>query len=203
MRFFRSSWSIPSGLLVTAVWILIAGAAGAVLDADVDIDPNSPGYDGSGGHVDASGSSFGSSVYFVCIDADNDFEIYCETDHPDKLRLSARQGTVEQGRKGNNANAVMDVGVMGGIAENTQIPLSCERVEVKGRSNDGTERVEARCTLKGCDIPGELTVGQIQSAVDCIDAAVANGNLGKKVQNLKLNDDNEIGGRIRSKGVWD
>jgi len=187
--------------LATAALVLIAGTVGAVIDADVDIAPNSPGYNGSGGFVDTSGISFESSVYFTCADDDNDFDLYCETNHPDKVSLSTNQGTVGQMKKGNNANAVLDVVKIGGIAVGAEIPLSCEKVQVTGKLSEKTGKIEAQCKLKGCEIPN-LTVNQVLSAIACIDASLANGSLGGKVQNLKLDKDNKIGGKIKSKGTW-
>jgi hypothetical protein len=202
MHFPKIHQNIFSALLVTAMLTLIAGVARAILDADVDIKPDSPGYDGSAGYVDASGTSYSSAVAVYCTDADNDFHIYCETDHPDKVSLSNAQGQVSQTKKGNNATAAIDVDRMGGIDVDAEFLLSCEKVQVKGKSNDSTERAEVQCMLKGCEIPGALTINQIRSAIDCIDGSVASGDIGKKVQKLRVGNDNRIQGKIKSKGDW-
>jgi hypothetical protein len=48
-----------------------------------------------------------------------------------------------------------------------------------------------------------LTADQIASAIDCIESAVDNDDLGKRVQTLELSSDDRISGRIKSRGSLD
>jgi hypothetical protein len=207
MRFSKSLWKSSSAFVAMTALILIAGGANAQFfdDYAYEIDPDSPRYDWSDGYLDGSGSSSGAGVDFFCQDADNLFYIGCETDHPDSVNLSANQGKVNQTKKDNNAEAFIDVYEMGGIIEDSTYYLSCDRVQVKGMANYKNDKIQTQCILKGCEIPASLTVGQIQSASDCADNAEKNGDLGKSVQTLKLNNKNLINGRIKSKGYpyWD
>jgi hypothetical protein len=154
-------WNVPSVLLATAALILLAGVAGAILNADSAIDPDSPKYDGSGGYVDASGSVFETGVWLHCIDNDNNFTIGCDSDHPDGVNLTPVQGKVDQKKKDNNAEAWMAVDTMGGIFEDDVYPLICDRMQIKGKLNDDKLTIESQCTLTKCEIPGSLTIDQI------------------------------------------
>lgn len=207
MRYSSSLWGAASAFLATAALILIAGVASAQFfdDYAYSIDPDSPGYDGSDAWVEASGSSYSAGVEFYCTDIDNDFYIGCETTHPDNVNVSKNQGKVDQKKNGNNAYAYISVGEMGGMVEETEFELSCNRVQVMGMANIDNDKVKSQCMLKGCEIPEGLTVGQIGSAIDCIDAAEASGDLGRRVQSLKLNNNNRIGGKIQAAGsaYWD
>ena len=203
MRFSKSSWNVSPALLATAALILIAGVAGAVFDSNDDILPDSPNYNGSGGYVDASGNIFATGVYFMCADADNDFEIGCDSEHPDKVSLSTNTGRVDQRKNGNNAHAWMSVVKMGGIVEDTTFDLDCEKVQLKGKSNDKTDKIDAQCTLKKCVVPGGLLIDQVRSAEACIEDSEENGEIGKKVTTLKLDRNNLLGGKITSKGLRD
>jgi hypothetical protein len=203
MRFSKSFWNVPSALLATAALVLIAGLAGAVFDADVGIIPDSPNYDGSGGWVDGSGEDYSTGVYFSCEDADNAFEIGCDSWHPDNVTISPKQGKVDQKKTDNNAYAYMSVGEMGGIVEETEFELDCKKVQIKGKANDDKLTAESKCTLTKCNIPGGLTLDQIASAEACIDAAEDAGDIGKKVSTLKLDNQNLLKGNIWSKGTWD
>lgn len=202
MRFSKFFWNASWALLATAALIAIAGMAGAILDDSADIFPaKSPDYDWSGGYVDASGTFFSSGVYFQCEDADNSFRIHCDADHPDKVRLSGQKGKVDQTKKDNNAQVWAKVSKVDGVSLGNEGDLICEQAKVKGKMDGRTEKIEVQCLLKGCEIPF-LTSNQIASLFRCIDGAVENGNLGKKVQNLKLDSANKIGGKIKSKGFW-
>ena len=200
MRLSKSYWNV---LLATAAVILMAGLAGAIFDSDDPIYPDSPQYNGSGGWVDGSGEDFSTGVWFGCSDSDNDFYIGCDSDHPDSVKLSNNQGKVDQRKRDNNGYAYLDVYEMGGIVEDTEFGLDCERVQLKGKSNDNNDRMDVQCMLKGCQIPEGLTVGQLQSAETCIDDAQDLDNIGRRVTNLRLNNNNELGGKITSKGVRD
>jgi len=203
MRFRKSFWNAPSALLATATLILLTGVAGAIFNSSNDIDPDSPNYDGSAGYVDGSGSSFSTGVYFMCVDIDNDFQIGCDTDHPDKVKLTRWRGEVNQKKKDNNASAWMWVGMLGGIDEgDTLFPLDCEKVQLKGKSNDRNEKIESECKLTKCELPTSLSEDQYRSAEACIDDAEATGDLGKKVTTLKRDNNGLLGGKIKSKGVW-
>ncbi len=115
MSFSKFFWGISRGLLAATALILIAGMAFAILDDGADIFPaKSPDYDWSGGYVDARGTVFSSGVYFQCTDEDNDFRIHCDTDHPDKVRLSGQKGRVDQTKKDNNAHVWANVSTVDG-----------------------------------------------------------------------------------------
>jgi hypothetical protein len=202
MRFSRFFWNTSCVLLAIASLILIAGMAGAILDEDVDIYPaESPNYDESGGYVDASGNVFASAVYFRCLDDENHFIFVCETDHPDKVSLWREKGRVDQRKRGNNAHVWFQASKVGGLGVEREGDLICEQAKVKSKTNARTEKIEAQCMLKGCEIPF-LTSNEIRSVFGCLDNAVENGNLGKKVQNLKRDSAFKISGKIKSKGFW-
>ena len=203
MRFSKTFWNVPSALLATAALVLIAGLAGAVFDSDEDIYPDMPNYSGSGGWVDGSGSDYSTGVWFSCEDNDNAFSIGCDSEHPDNVTISPKQGKVDQKKKDNNAYAYLDVGEMGGIVEETEFELDCQKVQIKGKSNDDTQAIESKCTLTKCQIPGGLTLDQIASAEQCIDDAEDAEDIGKKVTTLKLDNNNLLKGNIWSKGTWD
>jgi len=200
MRLSKSYWNV---LLATAAVILMAGIAGAIFNSDDSIDPDSPNYNGSGGWVDGAGEDFSTGVYFMCLDNDNDFQIGCDSEHPDGVKLSNNQGKVDQRQRDNNAYAYISVTEMGGIADDTEYELDCDRVQLKGKSNDNNDKMDVQCRLKGCEIPGDLTVAQIQSAETCIDDAQDLDNIGKRVTNLRLNNKNLLRGKITSRGVRD
>jgi hypothetical protein len=202
MLFSKSIWKVSPALLATAALILITGVAGAVFDADRLIDPNSPNFDGSGGWVDGSGDDFSTGVYFFCGSLDASFEMGCYSEHPDDVSISSNQGKVEQKKRGNNARAYMNVAELGGITVDTEFDLDCQKVQLKGKSNDNTERLESKCTLTKCQIPGALSRDQIASAMQCIEDQEDAGNIGRKVTKLSLDKNNLIKGRIWSRGVW-
>jgi hypothetical protein len=203
MLFSKSIWKVSPALLATAALILITGVAGAVFNADRAIDPNSPNFNGSGGWVDGSGENYSTGVYFMCTDSDNDFEMGCDSNHPDRASMSTNSGKVDQRKNDNPGDAWMVVNEMGGIDEGgATIPLDCDRVQLKGKSNDRNDKIDSQCTLKSCDIPGALTVDQVRSAIACMDDSVDNGSLGKNVESLKLKNDT-IEGKITSKGLRD
>ena len=213
MRFRKSFWKVSPALLAAAALILIAGVVGAVIDADESIDPESPNYDASEGGVDVSGDEFEARVSFrsSCFDPDNDknnndFEFGCESTHIDRVNLSTHQGQLDQRTRNNNAHAWMDVTEIGGAVKNTVYDLACVKVLIKGKSNDDTEKIEAQCMLRKCTLPKTnnndfKSAQQFQSALDCLDRSEEDGSLGKRVQTLRLADD-EFGGEITSKGVW-
>jgi len=203
MRFRESFWNVPSALLATATVILFTGVAAAIFDSSNEIDPDSPNYDGSAGYMDGSGSDFSTGVDFMCVDIDNDFQIGCDSDHPDKVKLARWRGEVNQQKKDNNASAWMWVGMLGGIDEGgTLFPLDCEKVQLKAKSNDRNEKIESECKLTKCELPTSLSEDQFRSAEACIDDAEATGDIGKRVTTLKRDNNNLLGGKIKSKGVW-
>jgi hypothetical protein len=202
MRFSKSFWHVSWALLATAALIVIAEMAGAILDDGADIFPaESPNYDGSGGYVDARGAVFSSGVYFSCLDPDNQFIFYCDTDHPDKVSLSGEKGRVDQTKRDNNVHVWFKASKVGGLEVERDGDLICEQAQVKSKTDGRSEKIEVQCTLKDCEIPF-LTSNEIRSVFDCLDAAVENGSLGKKVQNLKRDSSFKISGKIKSKGIW-
>ncbi|MBW2716575.1 MAG: hypothetical protein JRD03_10885 [Deltaproteobacteria bacterium] len=191
-------------MLATAALILMAGVAGAIFDDGTDIDPDSPKYDGSAGYVYAEEESSGSGVYLMCNDIMNDFQIGCDSTHPDSVNLTPKQGKTDQKKRDNNAYAWIWADEIGGIDEdNTTFELTCDRVQMTGKANDDKFTAEARCTLSKCDIPGGLTVDQVIAMGDCIDDAEDSGNIGKGVSTLRLDNKNQLKGNIKSKGGWD
>jgi hypothetical protein len=202
MSFSKFFWGISRALLAATALILIAGMAFAILDDGADIFPaKSPDYDWSGGYVDARGNFFSSGVFFQCEDADNAFRIHCDADHPDKVRLSGQKGKVDQTKKDNNAHVWAKVSKVDGVSLGIEGDLICEQAKVKSKTDGRTEEIEAQCILVDCEIPF-LTSDQIRSLFSCMDGAVEDGNLGKKVQNLKRDSAFKISGKITSKGVW-
>ncbi|MBW2578380.1 MAG: hypothetical protein JRE38_09970 [Deltaproteobacteria bacterium] len=202
MLFSESIWKVSPALLATAALILITGVAGAVFNADRTIDPNSPNFNGSGGWVDGSGEDYSTGVYFFCGSLNDSFEIGCYSEHPDNVTISSNQGKVDQKKTDNNARAYMNVAELGGITVNTEFDLDCKKVQLKGKSNDNTDRIESKCTLTKCQIPGALSPDQIASAQQCIEEQEDAGNIGKKVTSLKLDNNNLLKGKIWSRGVW-
>jgi hypothetical protein len=203
MRFSKSFWNVPSALLATAALVLFAGLAGAVFNASVGIDPDSPNYDGSNGYVNADGSNYGTGVWFTCEDENNTITMGCDSWHPDNVTISTKQGKVDQKKTNNNAIAYMEASLIGGQAVDIDEVLECKKVQIKGKANDDKFTAESKCTLTKCEIPGGLTVEQIGLIEDCIDDAEDSGNIGKKVSTLKLDNQNLLKGNIWSKGMWD
>jgi len=207
MRSIASLWNAASAFLAMAGLILTAGVASAQFfdDYAYAIDPDSPGYDGSDAWVEASGFNYSAGVEFYCTDIDNDFYMGCETTHPDSISVSNNQGKVDQKKNNNNAHAYLSVGEMGGIVEEADFELSCEKVKVMGMANTQNDKVKVQCVLKNCEIPEGLTPNQIDSAVACIEAAENSGDLGKKVQSLRTNNNDQTSGKIKAAGMayWD
>jgi hypothetical protein len=202
MLFSKSIWKVSPALLAMAALILITGVAGAVFNADRSIEPNSPNFNGSGGWVDGSGENYSTGVYFSCGGLNDSFEIGCYSEHPDNVTISSNQGKVDQKKTDNNARAYMNVAELGGITVNDEFDLDCKKVQLKGKSNDTTERIESKCTLTKCQIPGAFSPNQIASAQQCIEEQEDAGNIGKKVTSLKLDNNNLLKGKIWSRGVW-
>jgi hypothetical protein len=216
MRFPKLFWNVSVALLATTVLILITGVVGAaadILDSDETIDPLSPNYDGSEGGVDASGDTFGTWVAFDCLTlkpnsevVDNDFRFECRSNHPDKINLSS--GVVDQKRPNNNAEILWTVNKLNGINEGRVYNLLCDKVWLRGKSNNRNEQIEASCLVKSCDTPPTtggpqaITETQLKAAFECLDTAQDEGTLGERVQTLKLLEDNTISGTIKSKGFW-
>jgi hypothetical protein len=48
-----------------------------------------------------------------------------------------------------------------------------------------------------------LTFGEFQSAAECIENAEDDGDIGKGVSTLRTDNNGQIRGNIRTKGVWD
>jgi hypothetical protein len=191
-------------MLATAALILMAGVAGAIFDDGTDIDPDSPKYDGSAGYVYAVGNSSGSGVYLMCNDIMNDFQIGCDATHPDSVNLTPKQGKVNQKKRDNNANAWIWAGTIGGTDfGDTTFDLVCDRVQMTGKANDDKFTADAKCTLSKCDPPEGLTFGEFQSAAECIENAEDDGDIGKGVSTLRTDNNSQIRGNIRTKGVWD
>jgi len=216
MRFSKLFWNVSLALLATTVPILTTGVVGAaadILDSDHTIDPLSPDYDGSEGGVDASGDTYGTWVAFDCLTLDsdlevvNDFRFECRSNHPDKVNLSS--GVVDQKRPNNNAEILWTVNRLDGFSEQGRVyNLLCDKVWLRGKSNNRNEQIEASCLIKKCDTPPVkpepqgITEKQLRAAFDCLDTAEAEGTLGERVQTLKLLDGNVISGTIKSKGFW-
>jgi hypothetical protein len=206
MRFSKSFWNVPSALLATAALVLIAGTAAGqdeFFDYDMTTDILDDGYEGSWGRVDGSGDSTYDEVYFWCEDANNSFEIGCYTDHADKVNLSKTTGKVDQGKKGNYANVWMAASALGGNEVDIDEDLTCDKVTIKGKGESKKWTADVKCQIKNCKLPADLTVGEKDAIIECAEAALDNEDLGKKVGKMRLNSDDEITGKIRSKGVWD
>jgi hypothetical protein len=220
MRFPKLFWNVSLVLPATALLILIAGVAGAAdddfIDADELIDPELPKYAGSDGRVDASGSDSGTWVGFNCfslqedmVRVKDDFRFECGTAHPDRVGLTTKQALVDQKRSNNNAHIRLVVNHLDGLPEQGRVhDLLCQKVRIKGRSNNSTEAIEAKCIIKRCDPPpttgqpGAITEKQMASLFACIESAEEDGSLGTRVQNLKQAPSSEISGTIKSRGVW-
>jgi hypothetical protein len=203
MRFSNSLWKISPALLAMAALILIAGAAAGqdFFNNDAGIDPEDK-YQGSSGWVDGQGEEYSSGVYAMCADEQIAYEIGCETWHPDKVNLSTHQGQVDQKKRDNNAHAWMYFTRLDGQdVEPFEEELVCDKVQLKGKYNTKNEKIDAKCTFKKCPLPGDLTVDQINDAINCAEEAVENENLGKRVGNLKLKDGEIRSGKITSKGT--
>jgi hypothetical protein len=204
MRFSKLFWNVSPALLTMAALILIAGAAAGqgFFDSSESIDPGD-GYQGTAGYVDGSGSDFSTGVSLMCVDINNDFEIGCDSDHPDKVNLSTKQGQVEQKKRGNNADAWMVASKLNGADVDINESLDCEKVQLKGKANNVNQKIDVKCTLKKCEFPAGVDAAQIDAAIDCAVAAVGNGDIGRKVGRVSQNSDEQISGHIRSKGVLD
>lgn len=203
MRFSKSNWNASSTMLATAALIVIAGVAGAIFDDDVYIDASEK-FAGTSGYVHAAGDTFGTGAYMMCQNADNDFEFGCDSTHPDGINMNPVQGKVNQKRRDNNANAWIYGGIIGGIDEmDTTFFLNCERVQATGKANDKKGTADAKCVFTKCDLPEELTVGQIASIEDCIEESEDDGSLGKRVSTMRLDNNNKLKGTVRSSGDWD
>jgi hypothetical protein len=204
MRISKLFWNVSPALLTMAALILIAGAAAGqgFFDSSESIDPYDD-YQGTAGYVDGSGSTFSTGVSLMCVDINNNFEIGCDSDHPDKVNLSTKQGQVEQKKKGNNADAWMVASKLDGADVDINESLDCEKVQLKGKANNVNQKIDVKCTLKKCELPAGVTAAQIDAAIDCAVAAVGNGDIGRKVGRVSQNSDDRISGRIQSKGVLD
>jgi hypothetical protein len=205
MRFSNSLWKISPALLAMAALILIAGGAVAGpgdnffnRDAGIDAEEN---YQGSSGHVDGQGEEYSTSVLAWCVNEIVDYAIGCESTHPDKANLSTNHAQIDQKKRNNNAVAWMSTNKLGGEEVNIDAPLVCEKVQLKGKFNSRNERIEAKCTIKKCKLPEGVTVGDIDDAKDCAADAKESGDLGKRVGNISRNNDDEISGHIKSKGI--
>ena len=75
-------------------------------------------------------------------------------------------------------------------------------MQLKSKSNDRSEKIESECKLTKCEFPTSLSEDQFRSAEACIDDAEATGDIGKKVTTLKRDNNNLLGGKIKSKGGW-
>ena len=203
MRFVRFFRKASPAVLATAALILITGVAGAFFNSSNSIDPDSPNYDGSAGYVDASGPFYETGVYLMCSNSENDFEIGCDSWHPDSVNMTSKQGKVDQKKKDNNADAWIAGSELGGAVGDFDVFLDCQKVQIKGKSNDDKQTIESKCTLTKCELPQGITLGQIESAADCIEESEDSGAIGKKVSTLKLDGNNLLKGNIWSKGIWE
>ncbi|MBW2716589.1 MAG: hypothetical protein JRD03_10955 [Deltaproteobacteria bacterium] len=162
--------------------------------------------------MDASGDSYGTWVGFDCLTLEsdmevvNDFRCECRSNHPDKVNLSS--GVVDQKKPNNNAEILWTVNTLDERDEGRVYNLLCDKVWLRGKSNNRNEQIEASCLIKKCDTPPVkpepqgITEAQLKAAFECLDTAEAEGTLGERVQTLKLVDGNEISGTIKSKGFW-
>jgi hypothetical protein len=202
MPFSKLFWNVSPALLTMAALILIAGAAAGqgFFDSSESVDPGD-GYQGTAGYVDGSNSDFSTGVSIMCVDINNDFEIGCDSDHPDKVNLSTKQGQVEQKKKGNNADAWMVASKLDGADVDINESLDCEKVQLKGKANNVNQKIDVKCTLKKCELPAGVTPAQIDAAIDCAVAAVGSGDIGRKAGRVSQNSDDQLSGHIRSKGV--
>jgi len=201
MRFSKSFWMASSALLAASALISIAGVASSqqFFDNDDIVDPDSPGYDGSEGEVDGSGNGFYSYVEFSCLDSDNNFTIGCETWHPDNVSLSKNKGKVDQTKRNNDAIAYMSASELNGDPVMIDTELSCDKVQLKSKSNIQNNRMQIMCNLRKCDIPGALTLDQIDAAIEC---ASDKSNVGRRVSNIRAKNQ-QMNGTIKTRGVRD
>jgi hypothetical protein len=204
MLFPKTSWKTSPVLLAMAALILIAGAAAGqendFFNTGAGINPDDK-YQGSSGYVVGSDESYWSGVYAMCASEEIEYEIGCNTWHPDRVNISTHQGQVDQKKRDNNADAYMEFTRRNGQDQDTEeLELDCDKVQLKGKYNTKNEKIDAKCTIKNCDLPGNLTVAEIEDAIDCAEDAVDNEELGKRVGNLKLKN-GKISGHIRSKGT--
>jgi hypothetical protein len=203
MRFSKSFWNVPSALLATAALILLAGGATAFFNSSNGIQADIPNWLGSFGFVDGFADDYETAVGFTCVDPDSDFAMGCYSTHPDSVNMTPKQGKVDQKKRDNNAVAWIEASKLDGDPLELDTDLVCDKVQIKGKSNDDKETIESKCTLNKCAIPGELTLNQIAAIVDCVDDSEDSGLLGKKVQTLKLDKNNLLKGNIWSKGTWE
>jgi hypothetical protein len=197
MRFSKSLWKISPALLGMAALILIAGAAAGengFFNDSAGISPDEK-YAGTGGGVDGAGQEYETGVYAMCDNGDIAYEIGCDSWHPDRVNLSTHQGQVDQKKRDNNADAWMAGSRLDGTAG-----LDCEKVQLKGKYNTKNETIDVKCTIKNCQLPQDLQIGDVNDMIDCADEEQDSGDLGKRAGNLKLKGD-LISGHIRSKGT--
>jgi len=198
MRFSKSLWKISPALLGMAALILIAGAAAGngFFNDSAGIDPDEK-YAGTGGGLNGTGPQFATGVEATCENEGIDiaYTIGCDTWHPDKVNLTKDQGQVDQKKKGNNADAWMESNRLDGTAG-----LDCEKVQLKGKYNTKNETIDVKCTIKNCQLPQDLEIGDVNDMIDCADEAQDSGALGKSAGSLKLKGD-LLSGNIRSKGT--
>jgi len=205
MRYSKSVRKVAPALLAAAALVLIAGGATAIFNSSEFIDPDVPNYLGSFGGVDGSFDDYETFVGFTCVDLESDFALGCSSWHPDSVNMTPKQGKVDQKKKDNNAIAWISATKIHGIILQEEIieqPLLCDRVQIKGKSNDDKETIESKCTLKKCDLPLGLTLADLTAIGNCIEDSEDAGLLGKKVQTLKLDNNNQLKGNIWSKGTW-
>jgi hypothetical protein len=86
------------------------------------------------------------------------------------------------------------------LAVPIDVNLDCEKVQLKGKYNTKNEKIDAKCTIKNCQLPQALELSDVNAMIDCAEDAVDDETLGKRVGNMKLKGD-EISGNIRSKGT--
>jgi hypothetical protein len=206
MRYAKSLWKVSPALLATAALVLVAGGATAIFNSANGIQADIPNYLGSFGYVDGFGDTYETGVGFTCVDLNSDFAMGCFSTHPDNVTISPKQGKVDQKKKDNNAIAWISAQKLDGVVLDPEIieqPLLCKKVQIKGKSNDDKETIESKCTLTKCDLPGGLTLDDLAAIGNCIDDSEDAGLLGKKVQTLKLDNNNQLKGNIWSKGTWE
>jgi hypothetical protein len=203
MRFSKIIWKISPALLGMAALILIAGAAsgqGFFDDHSVLLTPDEK-YAGTTGALDGEGSEYETEIQVRCANEGIDivYLIGCNTWHPDRVNLSTHQGQVDQKKRDNNAGAWIAAERYKGVVDWFE-PLSCDKVQLKGKNNTKRDQMDIKCTLKNCELPGPITVDFINDAIACAEAAEDSGELGKRAGNLKLKN-GELSGHIRSKGT--
>jgi hypothetical protein len=206
MRFSKIIWEISPALLVMAALILIAGAAAGqgndFFNDAASIKPDEK-YKGTGGVLDGTDNVYGTSIWVACSDDTIDYDIRCDTEHPDNVNISKHQGKVDQKKKGNNARATMRAWVLNSlpVVDGPFVAdLVCEKIQVKGKYNTKNDKMDLKCTVKKCKFLLGITTADIEDAIDCTEDAVDSGVLGKKATNLKLRN-GLISGNISSKGT--